>query len=466
MRHFGERASHVDRRATVGPPRLRVMRAAYGDPESPRRGASPADGAYLTGVASAPASSSSVPRAAPVDELDGGWNVTKTAMLATHLALSIAHVFAVFASRSEGGAGGGESDAGADAKDPASSSSYEYSPAVVVLLAEMIKWCFSAFMFARECRANAGDFWLTRVKDEVVEATRDYRALRFAVPAAVYLAENHIRFLVLKQLATPITWVVFAHVEIPVVAIMSWWLLRRPISRTQWLAIFFLLDGVMSSEIALCHSKNGGSVEECEGADAYPIGALALVLFCSVLAAFAGIATEHTYKGEYHVSIHLQNAQLYAFGVFGNFLLAMGRDWDRVRGGDALEGFGLGAWAVVITLAAFGLVTSVVVKHLSNIAKVFNSAFGIVVTAALSWMFLGVKLSLPFALSAGVVVGSLYLFYGGEVGTDGRGARGGSVLGPGSGGAGVLQRLRAGVGGGSEGRNKRTNGDEEARHLI
>ena len=30
-----------------------------------------------------------------------GWNVTKTAMLATHLALSIAHVFAVFASRSE-----------------------------------------------------------------------------------------------------------------------------------------------------------------------------------------------------------------------------------------------------------------------------------------------------------------------------------------------------------------------------
>ena len=445
----------------------------YGDPESPRRGTSPADGGYLTGVASAPASSSSA-RAAPVDELDGGWNVTKTAMLATHLALSIAHVFAVFASRSEGGGGGAESDGGADAKDPASSSSYEYSPAVVVLLAETMKWCFSAFMFARECRANAGDFWVTRVKDDVVEATRDYRALRFAVPAAVYLAENHIRFVVLKQLATPITWVVFAHVEIPVVAIMSWWLLRRPISRTQWLAIFFLLDGVMSSEIALCHSKPGGSVESCEGANAYPIGALALVLLCSVLAAFAGIATEHTYKGEYHVSIHLQNAQLYAFGVFGNFLLAMARDWDRVADGDALKGFGFGAWAVVITLAAFGLVTSVVVKHLSNIAKVFNSAFGIVVTAALSWMFLGVRLSLPFALSAAIVVGSLYLFYGGD-GGEGRGARGGSVLGPGSGGgAGVIQRLRAGVGvgvgggGGAGGRNKRTNGDQsdEARHLI
>ena len=166
------------------------------------------------------------------------------------------------------------------------------------------------------------------------------------------------------------------------------------------------------------------------------------------------------------MSIHLQNAQLYAFGVFGNFLLAMARDWDRFAAATPSKGFGFGAWAVVITLAAFGLVTSVVVKHLSNIAKVFNSAFGIVVTAALSWMFLGVKLSMPFALSAGVVVGSLYLFYGGDLGTDGRGARGGSVLGPGSGGAGVLQRLRAGVGGMAGGRNKRTNGDEEARHLI
>jgi hypothetical protein len=121
---------------------------------------------------------------------------------------------------------------------------------------------------------------------------------------------------------------------------------------------------------------------------------------------------------------------------------------------------------VVITLAAFGLVTSVVVKHLSNIAKVFNSAFGIIVTAALSWMFLGVSISFPFALAAGVVIGSLYLFYGapGDIG-DGR--RGGSVLGPGS-GSGVLQRLRASVGGGvaSAGRSKRTNGDEEARHLI
>ena len=117
----------------------------HGDPESPRRGGAPPGRGSLTGVTSAPASSSSA-SLAPVDELDGGWNTTKTAMLATHLALSIAHVFAVFASRSEGG--GWESATDADAKEPASPS-YEYSPAVVVLLAETIKWCFSAFMFTR-----------------------------------------------------------------------------------------------------------------------------------------------------------------------------------------------------------------------------------------------------------------------------------------------------------------------------
>ena len=73
-------------------------------------------------------------------------------------------------------------------------------------------------------------------------------------------------------------------------------------------------------------------------------------------------------------------------------------------------------------------------KHLSNIAKVFNSAAGMVVVTITSMAFLGTKVTLPFFLAAAVIVASLVSFYGGgESGGSSRDADRAHVLGPGSG---------------------------------
>ena len=47
-----------------------------------------------------------------------------------------------------------------------------------------------------------------------------------------------------------VTWVVFSHVEIPIVAVMSFFFLSRPLTRAQWIAIVLLLDGVMAGRRA------------------------------------------------------------------------------------------------------------------------------------------------------------------------------------------------------------------------
>lgn len=164
---------------------------------------------------------------------------------------------------------------------------------------------------------------------------------------------------------------VFSHVEIPIVAVMSYAFLSRPLTRTQWIAIVLLLDGVMASEISLCHARENRS---CDAPADYPVAALALVLLGALLAAMAGISVEYMYKEEYRTSIHLQNAQLYAFGVVANSAVVLARDMEGLKAGGALDGFDSQAWFVVVTLAMFGLVTSLVVKHLSNIAKVGRSA--------------------------------------------------------------------------------------------
>lgn len=350
-----------------------------------------------------------------------------------------------------------------------------------------MKLLFSASVFAHAARAKAERAhrsWRDAILDDLREAFREHRYARFAIPALIYLVENHLRFVVLRRLASPITWVVFSHVEIPIVAVLSYAILRRPLGRVQWIAIAMLLDGVMSAEIALCHASENqqqnrpleSTAKNCDAFDAYPIAALSLVLLGATLAALAGISVEYTYKGDFGTSIHLQNAQLYAFGAAANFLvfLAGERTTSRrgERGGDGVEtetgggwfrGFDLATWWVVLTLAAFGIVSSLIMKHLSNIAKVFNSAAGMVLVTTLSWAFLGTRVNLPFALAGGVVVASLLLFYANK----GKEPPAGRIVGPGS--SGDLTKA-GGVGGGMVGGRGRGGGSaeapEEAKQLL
>lgn len=137
-----------------------------------------------------------------------------------------------------------------------------------------MKAVVSAGMYVVEVWRDGTFDWHVRLKSEVSDALSGWRAFRFAIPAIVYLVENHLRFLVLKALDSPVTWVVFSHVEIPIVALMSYACLSRPLTRSQWIAIVLLLDGVMASEIALCHSRENRS---CDAMADYPLAALGRV---------------------------------------------------------------------------------------------------------------------------------------------------------------------------------------------
>lgn len=382
---------------------------------------------------------------APSEE-DGGLTQQRLLILGSHLFLSLAHVFAVHQSAMDSATGEG--------RDENATRTYAYSPAMVVFLAELIKLAFSVSAYVHtHARDSPGNVWGV-IRAELEDATAERRYLRFAVPALIYLIENHLRFVVLSRLASPITWVVFSHVEIPIVAGLSFYLLRRKLRRNQWIAVFLLLDGVMAAEIALCHAKGDGdpSHPSCDSFSAYPVVALSLVLLGAMLAALAGIAVEFVYKEHFATSIHLQNTQLYAFGALANGAIVMlsssgtasvvdgggegeGDDGFLTGSRSSFRGFGTpSTWFVTLTLAAFGIVSSLIMKHLSNIAKVFNSAAGMVVVTIASMAFLGTKVTLPFFLAAAVIVASLVSFYGGgESGGSSRDADRAHVLGPGSG---------------------------------
>lgn len=374
--------------------------------------------------------------AAPSEE-DGGLTYQRVAILGAHLFLSLAHVFAVHQSAAQNGIVERDVDNNDENDDV---RTYKYSPAMVVFLAELLKLLFSVGAYVYTHIRDGASDWHHQMKRELHEAMSERRYLRFSIPAFIYLIENHLRFIVLSKLDSPITWVVFSHIEIPIVAVLSWLVLKRGLRKHQWVAVVLLLDGVMAAEISLCHARGDDDPTHpsCDSFSAYPIAAMSLVLFGALLAALAGIAVEFVYKEHFHTSIHLQNGQLYLFGVVANGLVVMfsgggGSSKDSI-GTDTgiqsgLEGFTASTWWVTITLAAFGIVSSLIMKHLSNIAKVFNSAAGMVVVTVLSVVFLGTQVTLPFFLAAGVILASLFSFYSSA--EDDKSRDGGKVLGPG-----------------------------------
>eukprot|EP00898_Chlorokybus_atmophyticus_P000613 jgi/Chlat1/1552/Chrsp122S01813 len=282
---------------------------------------------------------------------------------------------------------------------------YPFSAAAAVLAAEAAKLALSALLllFYTEPseRSAAG------LRDLINTHITPRGFAHFAIPAAVYCVENNLRFIVLRKLATPVTFVVFSHVEIPIVAVMSTMFLRRQFTHVQWVSILLLLNGVMASQMAVCESQQHAP---CTHLSDYPALGLLLVVVGSTLAAAAGIVSEYLFQKDYAAPIYLQNIQLYLWGCVFNLLVVAVREPARVWDLAIFRGFDSYAMVIVLTMALSGLCVSAVVKFMSNVAKVYASACGIFITALLSAALSSFDISLPFLLAAMVVVCALYLY--------------------------------------------------------
>mmetsp|Transcript_69400 Transcript_69400/g.219634 ORF Transcript_69400/g.219634 Transcript_69400/m.219634 type:complete len:436 (+) Transcript_69400:172-1479(+) len=330
-------------------------------------------------------------------------------LLIGQIVLSSIHVILVHTSKhayrsAEGGSGVMGTQHGNEQYD------YPYSTVMVVLLSEAIKLAVSliAFLWQATRPPKDRDSKVMDLREQLSRSLSVSKFIRFSIPAIVYTLENNLRFVVLKALASPITWVVFGHMEIPIVAVMTRVFLKRRLSKIQWVSIVLLLNGVMASQVAVCESQLHTS---CHHLSDFPILQLLVVCFAAFLAASAGIATEFLFQADFQSSIFIQNAQLYTFGILCNVVVLYTREYDRIVDGRLLEGLGEhNVVAVTLTMAGMGLCVSAVVKHMSNVAKVYASATGIFITAFLSAMVSQFELSLPFLLASVVVVCSLYLY--------------------------------------------------------
>lgn len=144
-----------------------------------------------------------------------------------------------------------------------------------------------------------------------------------------------------------------------------------------------------------------------------PLGLPMIFLYCT-LSGLAGVYNEWILKKYYSESLHLQNIYLYTYGTLLNMVPAIGIPLLTSQSFYQLnlfKGFSIYTWLIIITQAINGLFMSVVIKHTSNIIRLFVISFSLIVTTVLSVIIFDLALNVYFFASFISMMFALWLYY-------------------------------------------------------
>ncbi|XP_058873045.1 UDP-galactose translocator isoform X1 [Acipenser ruthenus] len=271
-----------------------------------------------------------------------------------------------------------------------------------VVVAEMLKVATCLLLILLQKRGNLKEF-LVLLYDSIFVQYSD--TLKLAVPSLIYTLQNNLQYVAISNLPAA-TFQVTYQLKILTTAIFSVLMLRKSLSRLQWVSLLFLFAGVAIVQVEQEGGRKEASVEN--DSQNYAKGLAAVIVSC-LSSGFAGVYFEKILKGS-TASVWMRNVQL---GIFGSGLGLLGMWWnDGAAIGE--KGFFFGytplVWGVIFNQAFGGLLVAVVVKYADNILKGFATSFSIVVSTVTSVYLFGFHVDLLFALGAGLVIGAVYMY--------------------------------------------------------
>lgn len=271
-----------------------------------------------------------------------------------------------------------------------------------VVMAEILKVLACLVLILIQKRFSVKETSLLLL-DAVVFQYKD--TLKLAVPSLIYTLQNNLQYIAISNLPAA-TFQVTYQLKILTTALFSVLMLRKSLSRVQWISLLLLFTGVGIVQVQQDQQKEasvlGGSSQN------YVAGLVAVVVSC-LSSGFAGVYFEKILKGS-SASVWVRNVQL---GVFGTALGLLGLWWSE-GAAVAQRGFLFGysglVWAVVFNQAFGGLLVAVVVKYADNILKGFATSFSIIISTVVSVYLFGFRVDLLFTVGAGLVIGAVYMY--------------------------------------------------------
>jgi drug/metabolite transporter (DMT)-like permease len=230
----------------------------------------------------------------------------------------------------------------------------------------------------------------------------------FAVPAALYAADNLLAFTIL-QLVSPAVLTLLWNLKILWAAALWRLLLRRRLSSLRVAALVLLVVGVVVSQA----SRLVGAHASAREGDAYVRG-VALIVAATLIAALAAATTElgMKWRGPEGARVFLrQNAFLYAWGATWTLGTLAVRD-PAVLARDALfAGWTPLVWAVLCAQVAVGVAAATVFRWLDNLQALYGHSVAMLLVTLASMVLFSFEAGLLYWCGFLVCLVSMWLYH-------------------------------------------------------
>ncbi|KIM58845.1 hypothetical protein SCLCIDRAFT_1218183 [Scleroderma citrinum Foug A] len=306
--------------------------------------------------------------------------------------------------------------------------SQSYSAPTAVLLNELLKGAISlAIAFSHIDRSppyasdlpqpglTSGRFWhssrlLLRIR-KLAREVFSPDCWKLSIPAILYVIQNNLQYVAATNLEAA-TFQVSYQMKILTTAAFSVLLLRKQLSTSQWMALFFLAIGVgiVQIQTGASDTVKAASFHLFQNSSMNALkGFLAVVAACFT-SGLAGVYFEMVLKNS-QSDLWIRNVQLSAFSLLPALIpIVLARHPDSGLISSLFQNFGPWAWATVAIQVVGGLVTAMVIKYSDNILKGFATSLSIVLSFLASIALFDFQITFTFILGSVVVLIATWLY--------------------------------------------------------